>query len=185
MAENTKKTICWRWMKSLILIFTLIPLITSGCVGLQPVADSERSFERVFEAHGHTKEQIFNGTKIWIAENFKSAKAVLEFENKEDGTLIGNGIIPYPCSGLECIAKSDWKVPFTMRVDIKDQKFRLTFSNLHLSWPASYNSTFGAQPAHDGPIARQSDIDAIKPELLKLGDQLLLSFSKEKNKSNW
>lgn len=185
MAETAKKATCRCWIKPLVLIFTIIPLLTSGCAGLQPIADSERTFERVVEAPGHTKEQIFNGTKIWIAENFKSAKAVLEFENKEDGTLIGNGIIPYPCSGLECVAKSDWKAPFTMRVDIKDQKFRLTFSNLNLSWPASYNSTFGAQPAHDGPIASQSDLDAIKPELLKLGDQLLLSLGKEKNKSNW
>ena len=170
------------WMK---LIFCMISLFLAGCAGLQPVADADRTFERVVEAPGYSKEQIFNGTKIWIAENFKSAKAVLEYENKDAGTLIGNGIISYPCSGLECIAKADWRVPFTMRVDIKDQKFRLTFSNLHLSWPASYNRTYGAQPGHDGPIRNQSDLDAVRPVLLKFGDQLLTSFGKDKGKSNW
>lgn len=170
------------WMK---LIFCMISLFLAGCAGLQPVADADRTFERVVEAPGYSKEQIFNGTKIWIAENFKSAKTVLEYENKDAGTLIGNGIISYPCSGLECIAKADWKVPFTMRVDIKDQKFRLTFSNLNLSWPPSYNRTYGAQPGHDAPIVNKSDLDTVRPVLLKFGDQLLASFGKEKGKSNW
>jgi hypothetical protein len=163
----------------------MIPLFLVGCAGLQPIADVDHTFERIVEAPGYSKEQIFNGTKIWIAENFRSAKAVLEYENKDAGMLIGNGIIPYPCSGLECIAKVNWKVPFTMRVDIKDQKFRLTFSNLRLSWPSSYNRTYGAQPGYDGPIRTQGDLDTIKPELLKFGDQLLASFRKNKGKSDW
>jgi len=54
-----------------------------GCAGLQPIADADRTFERIVEAPGYSKKQIFNGTKIWIAENFRSAKAVLEYENKK------------------------------------------------------------------------------------------------------
>jgi len=72
-----------------------------------------------------------------------------------------------------------------MRVDIKDQKFRITFSNLNLSWPASYDRTFGAQPAHDGPIVNKGDLDAVRPGLLKFGDKLLASFGKDKGKGNW
>ncbi len=168
-----------------MLIFGSITLFLAGCAGLQPVTDADRTFQRVVQAQGYSEEQIFNGTKIWIAENFNSAKAVLEYENKNAGTIIGNGIIPYPCSGLGCIAKADWKVPFTMRVDIKDQKFRLTFSNIRLSWPPSYSSTLGAQPGHDGPVQNQGDIDTIKPKLLKFGDQLLASFNKDRKKSDW
>lgn len=171
-----------RWMK---LIFGMISLFLAGCAGIQPVADADLTFERVIEVQGYSKEQIFNGTKIWIAENFKSAKAVLEYENKDSGTLIGNGIISYPCSGLECFGREDWKVPFTMRVDIKDQKFRLTFSNLYLSWPPSYDRRYGAVPGHDAPITTKSHLDAVRPVLLKLGDQLLASFGKDKGKSNW
>jgi hypothetical protein len=172
-------------MNILKLILSVIPLLLVGCAGMQPIANADRSFERIVEAPGYSKEQIFNGTKIWIADNFTSAKAVLEYENKEDGTLIGNGVIPYPCSGIDCVAKADWKVPFTMRVDIKDQKYRLTFNSLRISWPPSYNNTFGAQPGHEGPIATQGDLDSVKPVLLKLGDQLLASLDNDKAKSNW
>jgi len=167
------------------VVVCLLMTLAFGCAGMQPVKEADRSFEKIVEAPGHSKEQIFYGTKIWIAENFKSAKAVLEYENKEAGTIIGNGVISYPCSGIDCIAKADWKVPFTMRVDIKDQKYRLTFSNLHLSWPPSYNSTFGVQAGHDGPISTQGDLDLVKPELLKFGDEILASLGKESVKNDW
>lgn len=156
-------------MRCLKLIFSMIPLFLAGCAGLQPITDADLTFERIVEAPGYSKEQIFNGTKIWIAENFRSAKAVLEYESKDTGTLIGNGTIPYQCSGsgLECMAWAGVEVRFTMRVDIKDQKFRLTFSNL----PIRYRT--------------QSDIDMVRSKLLKFGDQLLSSFGKDKGKSDW
>lgn len=166
------------------MIFILAFSVIVGCAGVQPATTIDHTFEKVFNTPAHSKEQIFNGTKIWIAENFKSAKSVLEYENKDTGTIIGNGIIPYPCSGLECTARGDWKVTFTMRVDIKDQKFRLTFSNLNLSYPYAYNPYYSRQ-AYDGPIRRQSDVEAVKPVLLKFGDQLMASFLKDKQKSDW
>lgn len=155
------------------ILMAALVVVVSGCAGMQPVSEADRTFNAVFEVPDSSKDKIFTATKIWIAENFRSAKSVIEYENKEEGTLIGNGVIPYPCSGLECVAKADWSVPFTLRVDIKDQKFKLTFSNIKLSWPPSYNSTFGAQSGHDGPVSQQGDLDAIKPKLLDFGNELI------------
>ena len=167
-------------MKKVILIAGLMFLIISGCAGVRPAAVADFTIERVVEAQGFSKEQIFDGTKIWIAENFRSAKAVLEYESKDTGSIIGNGIIPYPCSGFECIGTDGWNVPFTMRVDIKDQRFRLTFSNIRLSWPPAPGRT-----SYDGPVGTQRAVDAIRPVLLRFGDQLLAALGKEKGKGNW
>lgn len=166
-------------------LLVIVAAVLSGCAGMQPVAEADRTIEGVFEAPGASKDQVFSATKIWIAENFRSAKAVIEYENKEEGTLIGNGVIPYPCSGLDCIAKNDWTIPFTMRVDMKDQKFKLTFSNIRLSWPPSYNATFGAQSGHDGPISTQGDMDAVKPKLLAFGPQLTAAIQKNRGSKDW
>ena len=160
-------------------------LLLFGCASAYLVPDAERVFERVVEAPGYSKEQIFNGTKIWIAENFKSAKAVLEYENKDDGIIIGNGSISYPCSGSSCFGRGDHTIPFTMRVDIKDQRFRLTFSNLRLTCPPSYNKYFGAQSGINRPLVTRGEFDAVRPALLKFGDQLLASLSKDKRKDKW
>lgn len=166
-------------------IFVIATSLLLGCAIPQPITEADRTFERVVEAPGYSKDQIFEATKIWIAENFRSAKAVLEYENKEAGTIIGNGAVRYPCSGMECIGKGNWKVLFTMRTDMKDNKFRLTFSNIQLSWPPSYSSTFGAQPGYTGPVNSRNDLEKIRPELLKFGDQVRSSIGKAKTTTNW
>ena len=147
--------------------------------------EPNQPFEKVFEVPGHTRDQIFTSTKIWVAENFRSSKAVVEYESKEEGTLIGNGIIPYPCSGaFDCLGKPDWKVRFTMRVDMKDDKFRLTFSNVNLTWPPAFRSGISTA-AYDGPIHRQKDRDKVQAALLALGPQLQAAMTTAVKNDNW
>lgn len=135
------------------------------------------TIKKIFDALGYSKEQIFDGAKIWISENFRSAKAVLEYENKETGIIIGNGNIPFPCQGWKCMGTGGWKLSFTMRTDIKDQKFRLTFTNLRV---------FGTDRGlYDGPIGRESTFNEVKDKLSDFGNQMLASFKKEKSKDNW
>jgi hypothetical protein len=135
------------------------------------------TIKKIFDAPGYSKEQIFDGAKIWISENFRSAKAVLEYENKETGIIIGNGNIPFPCQGWKCMGTGGWKLSFTMRTDIKDQKFRLTFTNLRV---------FGTDRGlYDGPIGRESTFNNVKDKLSEFGNQMLASFKKEKSKDNW
>jgi len=158
---------------SLVIFF----LILFGCAGVPKAPDAR--IERIVEAPGFSKDQIYSSCKIWIAENFKSAKAVMEYDNKEEGTIIGNGVIPYPCSGMSCWGMSDWQVPFTMRTDIKDQKFRLTFSNIRVTWPPAQS-----RAAYDGPMS-QKGIDLVAPVLLKFGDEITASMKNNKAKSDW
>lgn len=170
-------------MKLVLLALLAFILLFSGCAGMEPVKSSDLTFNQVYEVKGATKEKIFTESKIWIAENFRSSKAVLEYENKDEGTLIGNGIVKYPCSGIDCLAKHNWNIRFTIRADMKDDKFRLTFSNLGLSWPASYGPP--SSPAYDGPVNMQSDMDAIKPRLLLLGDDLRNAILKGRQAKDW
>lgn len=174
-----------RVMGSLYAVLALVGMSHFAAAKSAPITEEDRTIVQVFEAPGYTKDQIFAATKMWIAENFKSAKAVIEYENKDEGTIIGNGIIRYPCGGaFACMAKGDWTVPFTMRAESKDGRFRLTFTNIHLAWPASYSSGIST-PAHDGPVNQRSDLDKIRPELLKFGEQLLTSMSKAKSSDDW
>jgi hypothetical protein len=150
----------------------------------EQLAEIQKPVEQVFEAPGHTKEQIYGAAKIWIAETFRSAKAVIEYDNEDEGTIIGNGLMQYPCRGFECLAKSDWKVRFTIRIDTKDDKFRLTFSNVNLVWAASYGSGI-ATPAHDGPIYSNKDREKIGAALLAFGPQLAGAVEQGKTNDDW
>jgi hypothetical protein len=164
--------------------YLLLVLLFVGA-GCTKIVETDRTFDGVFEVPSTPKDKIYSSTKIWIAETFRSAKAVIEYDNKEEGTLIGNGVIKYPCSGLDAMVKGDWSASFTMRVDVKDNKFKITFTNIGLSWPPSYNKTYGAQPGHDGPVANKSDLDKIRPKLLAFGNELVIAIQKGGSKKDF
>jgi hypothetical protein len=171
-----------RQVKIITLLMALVGL--GGCASVQPLSEEQKTIQTVVQVDGASQDKIYDGIKVWIAENFNSAKAVTEYDNKEQGRIIGNGITAYPCSGLDCMAKGDWKVYFTMRADVKDDKFRLTFTNIQIGWPAKYDS-LGAHPAQQFPINQQEQVNDIKPVLLAFGDSIKASIHNPTNTSDW
>ena len=155
-----------------------------GCAAMdfEQLSEQERTFDKVYEAPEFSKEEIFNATKVWIAQNFRSAKAVIEHQDEEEGIIIGNGSMSYPCSmdDLSCYGTAGWKVDFTMRVDIKDEKFKLTFMNIMIDTPPGEYSS-----GNRFPINSQAQLDAIKPELLSYGERILESMKTDEAKSDW
>lgn len=158
---------------AIVVLFAL-----SGCAGMQPA--KETGIENIIDVPGLSKDHIYNGTKIWIADTFRSTKAVIESDDKDAGLLIGKGIISYPCNGIECLGTGDYKISFTMRIDIKDQKFRITYSNINFIMPPSVQIPSGLER---GVV--QSEFDATRPALLALTDKLRTTIEKEKTTTNW
>lgn len=76
------------------------------------------------------KDQIFDQSGAWIAETFRSAKAVIEHKDKEAGILIGNGAVDIEI-GVGFF-KTSMPYLFKIKEEIKDGKFRLTFSDVKL-----------------------------------------------------
>lgn len=144
-------------IRSLVVLFVTTFL---GCAGMQRASESDLTISRVIQAHDYTKAEIYAATKVWIAQNFNSAKAVIELDDKDRGQIIGNGILPYPCSSMDCLTKGGWKVRVTMRVDAKDERFKITFSNLRLIFPPSTGG-----PAEEHPLATQGALDDVRPML--------------------
>lgn len=142
-----------------------------GCAGTKQVKPEDLTIQQVVEAPGFSKYQIYDYCKIWFTEKFRWPEVVIKHDDRENCCLIGNGTINYPCQGLECIAKGDWHVHFTMRIDTEDGKFRQTFSDLEVCRPAR-TDRFGYHPAYRGPIGTQEDLDRIKPALLEVGNQI-------------
>lgn len=167
-------------MKLLVSALTLAACLTFyGCASTAP--QNEIVIERVVSAPGFTKEKIHISSKIWIAENFQSAKAVIEIDSKSDGLLIGNAIIAYPCSGLSCFGREGWEVPFTIKVESKDDRFKVTFSNIRIKIPSSPPLV----SASNTPLRSQGDIDRVSPALNQMAEEILVSLEKGESASNW
>lgn len=157
-------------------------LIVSGCAGMQ--GKPAVNLEKIVAVRSFTKNQIFDQTKIYIAENFKSAKAVVEYENKETGIIIGNGRIPFPTDGgMQAVALKDWTTAFTMRVDIKEERFRCTFSNIAIEWPATYGA-YG-HPAGGRSIFYEQEFERVSNALLSIPLEIERSIKRSKTKDSW
>lgn len=167
-------------IRNFILFWGILILV--ACKAAQPLTEEQKVISVVKEIPGKSETQLFDNTKIWIAQTFRSAKAVLEYENREQGVIIGNGISTYPCSGMSCLAKGDWKLHYTMKVEFKEGRYRVTFSNLETSWPGSYSSGIYS-PAHRGPVSNQGDYEEIKATLLALADDLDNSLKNDELKA--
>ncbi len=159
-----------------LLSAAILAMSLLGCAGMQPVPDSERTVIKVIETPGQSKDKLFNATRVWFSESFKSSKAVIDLEDKEQGIIIGKGNTKFPCQGLDCMTLADRRLKFTMRVDVKDEKMRVTFNDIGMSWPASYSGGI-ASPSYDGPINTIGDMQKAKPELERIADSLAASLA--------
>ena len=174
-------------MKKLIVVAVM--LVIAGCAGMQPAPDANQPIEFVLNAPGKTQAQLFSSTKSWIAETFVSAKAVIDDADKDAGRIIAKGRIAKPCSGLQCAMESGWMIGFTMRIDMKDGKFRTTYTNPMIIEPPTSGSLVGmtyvaGSPESERPVKFAGDFTSTKAAFQNLSESLqqyLVSDSSNKN----
>jgi hypothetical protein len=76
------------------------------------------------------KGTLFDQTVLWMAESFRSSKEVIELKDKELGTIIGNGAFDMNIGAS--FLPVNTPVTFKLRIDIKDNKYRMTFTNVNM-----------------------------------------------------
>ena len=76
-----------------------------------------------------TKSQIYTDTKMFIAENWKSSKGVIENDDKEGGIILIKGNViksdTYTMNVLEYV------YAYTLTFRMKDNKYKLTLDNVY------------------------------------------------------
>ena len=152
-------------MKRIVMIMLIVLL--AGCGGYaRTVTPAQMETQKVFEVPGLGKDEIFEQSKIWIAKTFKSSKAVIEYENKERGVIIGNGAVTcHANAGL-----AEFYVLFTMEEEIKDGKIRIKTYNIRTEKNIVFYEAYRQEAL--------TKISALKEELRNY----LLQVD---NKSNW
>ena len=109
-------------MKKLILV-----LFTAFAVSNSYAQSS--AITEVVPVEGASKTELYNRAKLWFAKTFKSAKDVIQLDDKENGQIIGNGAISYSApAGIPGYNFSGYFY-FTVTVEVKDNRFKYTFEN--------------------------------------------------------
>jgi hypothetical protein len=118
-----------------------------------------------------SKDAIFARSLEWMAQTFVDSKQVVELQDKENGKIIGkgltefmNGITPTPCR-------------FTMMIEAKDNKYRVTYSNLIGMW--------GKLRDIPKPLVHPKLVEQVEAKLRTLDASLYSYLSKEVNSEDW
>ena len=87
------------------------------------VTTDQLNFQRVYEIKNIPSEEIFDRTVEWMAVTFVDSREVVELKDRERGKIIGNGMEEFKdvVNIREC--------KFMITIEIKDNRFRITFSN--------------------------------------------------------
>jgi len=116
--------------------------INQDTVGLNlPIMDGRVIYTGVIDVAGKTKDDLFRNAQQWLIEAFYNQKDVIQNKDKEDGLVIGQGILNFSSSaGLSAV---NWANHVTIKIECKDSKYRYSFYNIvntsDVFGPASYD----------------------------------------------
>jgi len=151
-------------MKKLLLIGLL--LLLTSCIHQKIVPIEERQVQTVHEVN-MSKDKIFDKTLEWMAVTFTDSKAVIEIKDKENGKIVGKGVASFIRGGIANI-----QFRFTMVIDIKDKKYRTTYSNY-------------SQVNYNYDIQTDDEILIVKKEMLSIDNSLNLFILSSHNNDQW
>jgi hypothetical protein len=172
-----------------ILIIPMLLLSMSGCVTQAEYEATHKPIqpvEKIYEMPGLSQSQIYDGARQWFAQTFVKANAVIQYEDKSAGSIIGKGSMAYPCqTSFRCLGVATNTLSFTIRVDTKEGKMRVNYSDLIRKVPAAVTSGIHTQ-AMDINVVTEEDKILISNKLIGLTDDMAQKInSGEKTNSNW
>ncbi len=111
-------------MKKLILTVTMAALLITGLS-----AQENFEWDVIIDVPETTKEELYSRTKMFISENWKSAQAVIQNDDKDNGIILIKGITSV---GIQAnfAAYVDFKFNNTIKFMFKDNKCRIIVDNL-------------------------------------------------------
>lgn len=136
--------------KLLIIALLIIPIFgfaQKDTIGLNlPMKEGKIVFENVIEIPNKSKMDLYNNAKQWFVDYFRSSKDVIQNEDKDQGRIIGKGIIFIK---LKALVTQTYDDKITIQIDCKDGKYRYRIYDMIGTVPAQYNSLVGHISASD------------------------------------
>jgi hypothetical protein len=103
------------------------------------MAQEPISFEKVIKVDSVKSNAIYNGLKEWIGMNYRSAKSIIEVDDKEAGLLIISPRKDYSIGKLSYMCY-DGTIKHTIKFQIKDGRFKVVVTNFfHENNPGNNN----------------------------------------------
>lgn len=166
-------------MRKLTSFFIALTVLTlTGCAAAGAGTPLVKYQEVIEFDENLDKDELFNRTRLWLAETFVDSESVIELEDKEAGLLVGNGGMDYT---FPLVPPMDGQ--FSLRIDIKDGKLRTTYSNFRIYQSGTQFTSAGWSAIREGTPNDypQQSIDTAK----RLNDSLKTFVQQSEADDNW
>jgi hypothetical protein len=126
-------------MKKILLVLMIFIVKTSfaqkDTTGLNiPTKDQKIVYEAVVEIPNKNKLDLYNNAQKWFIDKFNSSKDVIQNQDKEQGQIVGKGIMTTTIKG-RMGTPWNFKNRVTVQIDCKDNKYRYRIYDIITSLP--------------------------------------------------
>lgn len=122
---------------------TLLLLIACNISKAQIISDFQKDgnglimFSEVIKVDSADKNELYLRAKSFFANSFKSGKAALQMEDKEDGILIGKSFKGL-CDGEDGISFGCYDMHFSIKITVKDGRYKYEIYDISFRSSPSY-----------------------------------------------
>jgi len=124
-------------MRLPVIVFLFL-LCGTGCVSVGAVPRGERSLVRSMDVGQISGPRLYELSRVWLSRHLYSEKGIFAYENPAEATLVANGVVDYPATGLEAIEKVQYSISFQVKVKTAPGKITLSFQNFMMNVPKVY-----------------------------------------------
>ena len=86
------------------------------------------TFTEVLQAPGMDADKIYDELQVWFTSTFVDANSVIQSSERERGLIIARGFIDGTGSSVGAFTSNRINVTPTIKIQIKDEKIRVTYS---------------------------------------------------------
>ncbi|MBX2969444.1 MAG: DUF4468 domain-containing protein [Cyclobacteriaceae bacterium] len=119
--------------------FVIVTFLAAHTLVAQMPKDEETGlyiYQEVVELTGITQNDLYTRARKWFVNNYKSANAVLDMDDREAGMLIGKGYFEVRFQG------GQRKVYHQVQLEVKEGRYRFTINKFNLK----FSEVYGEQP---------------------------------------
>lgn len=125
-------------MKRILLLCLWLPMVCVGQKSPFPVDSltGKVTYREIVMVDSMSKKDLFRAAKKWIAESYKSANDVIQYEDLDEGKIIAKGnfeienVVSYDYKDTTKKSAVKTKLFHLINIDAKDNKIRITFTNI-------------------------------------------------------
>lgn len=180
------------FMRKFLLLCTLMIVLT---IKAQDTNLNPYTFTEVVKVESKNANDIYYQAKIWMADTYKSAKDVIQFDDSTNHTIVGKGLLKYNSKIFAGGAAISGTISYTIKIMAKDGRYKYEFTDF-IHQPNDRSTSFGVILETDNPklkigtekwrIKVYKELkEVIDNNIKPLENSLKQTLNKEKPNEDW